>query len=238
MRHGRKRRSKRFNGCKPHLLGDVESRVMKDVVVRPANEPEQDAIDSLKDALEPESGLNQLTIDLGYAGHPKIREWEAQGVTIVTRPWPQHERGVFSKNKFLLDVATMRITCPAGEDIPMVLGTPVHVPASRCQTCELRTHCMSGKPNTYRGRGVTIRADEDVQQARREAMKTAERRAERRTRVGVEQRISHQVASQGRKARYLGTRKNQYDGRRHAAVIHVQLAQQYYEKRQGLPKTA
>ena len=55
-------------------------------------------------------------------------------------------------------------------------------------------------------------------------MKTPEGRAQLRRRVMIEQRIAHHMARQGRKARYIGTRKNQFDGRRHAAVNNLFLA--------------
>ena len=39
MRHGRKSSSKTFNGFKEHFAQDLESKVTREVVVRPANEP-------------------------------------------------------------------------------------------------------------------------------------------------------------------------------------------------------
>lgn len=50
-------------------------------------------------------------------------------------------------------------------------------------------------------------------------------------RTAVEHAISHQVAHQGRRARYKGLRKNQFDGRRHAAVSNLQVAARYAEER-------
>jgi hypothetical protein len=47
----------------------------------------------------------------------------------------------------------------------------------------------------------------------------------------VEHAISHQLAHQGRRVRYKGLRKNQFDGRRHAAVRNLQVAAHYEEQR-------
>jgi hypothetical protein len=47
----------------------------------------------------------------------------------------------------------------------------------------------------------------------------------------VEHAISHHIAHQGRRARYKGLRKNQFDGRRHAAVSNLQVAAHYVEDR-------
>jgi len=49
--------------------------------------------------------------------------------------------------------------------------------------------------------------------------------------AAVEHAIAHQLAYQGRRARYKGLRKNQCDGRRHAAVSNLQVAAHYEEER-------
>ena len=228
MRHGRKSKNHRFNGFKEHLLTDLDSQATKEVVVFPANVPEQAAIDALHNELQPAGGLHELQIDLAYAAHPKLTEWEEQGVKITTRPWPERARGVFAKRDFQFDFEKMTLTCPAGQSIDMVLGQTVHFAAAICNHCPLRKQCMTGKNNKYYGRGIKIRKDEQSQANRRAKVKTPEGRAELRQRVLIEHRIAHQIATQGRKARYLGTRKNQFNGRRNAAVNNLQLAQKYW----------
>src|SRR5712671_1324925 len=89
MRHGRKSRAKTFNGFKEHVALDLDSHVTREVVVRPANEPEHEAVELLAEELEKGPGLLQLDIDLGYMGSPRIVQWAAQGVYIIARPWPQ-----------------------------------------------------------------------------------------------------------------------------------------------------
>ena len=49
MRHGRKSRSQTFNGFKEHVLLDLDSNITREVVVRPANEPEYAAVSNLID---------------------------------------------------------------------------------------------------------------------------------------------------------------------------------------------
>src|SRR5713101_6508745 len=89
MRHGRKSSAKTFNGFKEHFALDLDSHVTREVVVRPANEPEHEAVELLAEELEKGPGLLQLDIDLGYMGSPRIVQWAAQGVYIIARPWPQ-----------------------------------------------------------------------------------------------------------------------------------------------------
>lgn len=233
IRHGRKNKNNRIDGYKKHLLGDLDSRVIREVVVRPANEPEFEAIDHFGSTLEPELGLAELAIDLGYMGHEKIHQWEESGVNIVARPWAQKNGGLFTKDDFEMDFDNMVLKCPAGEEVEMKLGKVIEFPASACDICKLRGQCTTAKKGAYRGRGVRVRKDEKSQAERRAKMKTPEGRAAIRERVMIEHRISHHVARQGRQARYLGTRKNQYDGRRHAAVINLQLAAQYHEQAQA-----
>src|SRR5262249_3639984 len=51
MRHGRKSSAKTFNGFKEHFVLDLDSHVTREVVVRPANEPEHAAVDLLVETL-------------------------------------------------------------------------------------------------------------------------------------------------------------------------------------------
>ena len=56
MRHGRKSSAKTFNGFQEHFVLDLDSHVTREVVVRPANEPEHAAPGSRSDA-----GAEQLS---------------------------------------------------------------------------------------------------------------------------------------------------------------------------------
>src|SRR5262245_13294099 len=110
MRHGRKSSSKTFNGFKEHFALDLDSKVTREVVVCPANQPEQEAVELLAQELEKGSGLFQLDIDLGYMASPRIAQWSAQGVHIIARPWPQGGP-LFTKPDFTLDFQHGTVTC-------------------------------------------------------------------------------------------------------------------------------
>jgi hypothetical protein len=77
---------------------------------------------------------------------------------------------------------------------------------------------------------VSIREDEPFQQKLRAKMKTQRGRASLRQRTAVAHAMAHQLAPQGRRARYKGVRKHQFDGRRHAAVCNLQVAARYEEE--------
>ena len=227
IRHGRKSSAKPFNGFKEHFAVDLDSKVIREVVIRPANEPEHEAVELLAAELEKAPGLRQLDIDLGYMASPRIAQWAEQGVYIIARPWPQ-SGPLFTKHDFPLDFAGMQVTCPGGQSVPMVLGKPAQFPAVACDVCTLRTQCT--KATRGQGRSLSIRADEPFQQKLRAKMKTRRGRASLRKRTAVEHTIAHQLVHQGRRARYQGLRKNQFDGRRHAAVSNLQVAAHYEEE--------
>lgn len=229
MRHGRKSNNKPFNGFKQHLLVDMDSRVIKEVVVLPANQPEQNAIDLFLKELIPPLGLKELYIDLAYASHPIIHKLQKEGVNVVSRPWSYRQRKFFAKEDFAFDFEKRTVTCPSGETIELRLGKDIAFPPSICNSCSIKSKCFDGKYNRWRGRSLRVREDEFFQDQKRKKMKTPEGRTEIRKRSLVEHRISHQVKSQGRKAHYIGVRKNQFDGRCHSAIVNLQLAQQYWE---------
>lgn len=227
MRHGRKSSAKPFNGFKEHFAVDWASKVIRDVVVRPANEPEPEAVDLRAQALEKPPGLLQLDIDLGYMASPRIAPWEAPAVYIIARPWPQ-VGPLFTKTACTLDFARMHVTCPGGQSVPMVPGQSAQCPAAVCDVCAWRAQCTNAMHG--QGRSLHIREDDQFQQKLRAKIRTKRGRASRRKRTAVEHAISHQLAHQGRRARYKGLRKNQFDGRRHAAVSNLQVAAHYEEQ--------
>src|SRR2546427_2841021 len=137
MRHGRKSSAKTFNGFKEHFAMDVDSNVTREVVVRPANEPEHEAVELLAEELEKAPGLLQLDIDLGYMASPRIAQWAEQGVYIIARPWPQ-VGPLFTKQEFTLDFTAMRVTCPNGQTVAMVPGKAGQFPAAGCGVGSLR----------------------------------------------------------------------------------------------------
>ena len=222
-------RSKTFNGFTEHGALDLDSTVTRAVVVCPANHPEHEAVELLAAELEQGAGLFQLDIDLGYRASPRMALWAEQGVHIIARPWP-HVGPLFTKDDFTLDFASMRVTCPNRQTVPMVPGRDTQFPAAACDACAVRAQCT--KAQLGHGRSLSIREDEQFQQKLRAKIKTKRGRASLRKRTAVEHAISHQLAHQGRRARYKGLRKNQFDGRRHAAVSNLQVAACYAEERQ------
>jgi Transposase DDE domain len=229
MRHGRKSSAKTFTGFQDHCVLDLDSHGTRAVVVRPANEPEHAAVELLGETLEKPPGLLQRDSDWGYMASPRLAQWAEPGVYIIARPGPQVGPGL-TKDEFPLDCAHGTVTCPGGQTVPMVPGKHAQFPASACDAGPQRTPCTKAKIG--QGRSLYIRADEQCQRQLRAKIRPKRGRAALRQRTAVEHALSHQLAHQGRRARYKGLRKNQCDGRRHAAVSNLQVAAHDAEVRQ------
>ena len=154
-------------------------------MVRPANEPEHEAVELLAEELEKAPGLLQLDIDLGYMASPRIAQGAEQGVYIIARPWPQ-VGPLFTKHDFTLTLQA-QVTCPGGQTVPMVPGKQVQFPAVACDACALRAQCT--KAAHGQGRSLGIREDEQFQQKLRAKMKTQRGRASLRKRTAVSTRL-------------------------------------------------
>lgn len=223
MRHGRKSSSKRFDGYKRHVGRDLDDGLVLACAVTPANVPEVEATVALNDDIEAQGEeIGELYVDRGYISSSLVPVILARGGEVVCRPWRQGNGELFSKEEFTLELDALTITCPAGQTEPIKLGSVVRFPAKVCRSCALRPQCTTAKT---KGRSVRIGDDERLQQELREKAKTPEGRARLRERVPVEHGLAHVVYRQGRRARYLGTRKNLYDLRRACSIQNLEAGQ-------------
>jgi len=228
-RHGRTSSANTCTGFQEPCAVELESQVPRDVVVRPAHAPEPEVVEWLAAEVEKAPGLLQRDIDLGSMASPRLAPWAEQGGYISARPWP-HSGPLFPKDAFPLDCVGMQGTWPGGQSVPLVRGKPVACPAAAGETCAVRAQWTKVKYG--QGRSLRIREDEPCQQQRRAKIKTQRGRAALRKRTAVEPAMAHQVAHQGRRARYKGVRQNPCDGRRHAAGSNLQIAAPYEEEHQ------
>lgn len=224
MRHGRKSKSKRFNGYKQHISTDIDSELIVACAVMPANRPEEEATSALQeDMARLELFPEVLLIDRGYINSDMTGDVLASGGDVVCRPWrgTGAKPGVFGKRDFKVNIRDGTITCPAGEVEAFEAGAVVHFDPEVCGPCDLRancTHAASGK-----GRTVAMGDDEGLQKRLRVRLKSRLGRQELRARVGVEHRLAHLANRQGPKARYRGTRRNVFDLRRLSAVQNIEV---------------
>jgi hypothetical protein len=223
MRHGRKSKSKRFNGYKQHVGTDIDSELVVACAVTPANRPEEEAAPALQEDLARQTlQPAELLIDRAYINSALTEAVSAEGGKIICKPWRGAgiRPGFFGKRDFKVNIRDGTITCPAGEVEAFEAGEVVHFDPEACGPCPLRPKCTQAA--TGRGRSVTMGDDERLQKKLRALQQTRAGRATLRGRVGVEHRLAHLANRQGPRARYRGTRKNTFDLRRLAAVQNLE----------------
>lgn len=224
MRHGRKSKTKRFNGYKRHIATDLDSGLILSGAITPANRPEDEAARGLSgDIAHLGVEIGELFIDRGYVKAPLVDEILGRGGEIVCRPWVARNKKIFSKAAFKISVRDLTVTCPAGETERIVFGSVTEFDPETCERCQLRSQCTAASEGS--GRTVNIAADERLQQRLRKQAATPRGRARLRQRVGVEHKLAHLVRRQGRRARYRGARKNLFDLRRASAVQNLEAIQ-------------
>ncbi len=204
MRHGRKSKSKRFNGYKRHIATDLDSDLILAGAITPANRPEDEAAPVLQRDIEQMGrGIAELNIDRGYIASPLVDEVLGAGGQVVCKPWVARNGKSFAKGDFKLNLRDLTITCPAGETERIEFGSVVEFDPEACDHCHLRARCTAASAGT--GRTVAIAENERLQHNLRKLQKTPTGRAKLRERVAVEHRLAHISRRQGRRARYRQT---------------------------------
>ena len=216
MRHGRKTRSVLFDGYKRHVLRDLDTGLVPAVGITAANAPEAAVTEDIAADLDAAGRrLSELHIDRAYLSSALVRD-RSPDLAVFCRAWRvRNTGGRFAKDQFTLDFAAGQLTCPAGVTMPFQPGKTVRFPKSICAACPLRARCTTSS----HGRSVSVHPNEALLAELRQRQQTPHGRAKLRERVAVEHALAHVGHWQGRRARYLGTRKNLFDLRR-VAVVH------------------
>jgi hypothetical protein len=228
MRHGRKSKSKRFNGFKRHIATDLDSEIILACAVTPANRPEEEAAPQLHEdiaKLPRQRPLKQLSIDRGYIASNTVGTVLESGGEVICRPWVPHSDKLFTKRDFTINMRDRTITCPDGQMERFTTGKVVEFDPRKCDRCVLRLLCTTARPGA--GRTVNIAEDEQLQHRLRKLTAGPSGRERLRERVAVEHRLAHIARKQGRRARYRGLRKNLFDVRRAATVLNLETIHRY-----------
>lgn len=232
MRHGRKSRSKRFDGYKEHIARDLDVPAIVACSVTPANRPEEQGARPIADDIGRQGlTIREVHIDRAYVNSPVVGEVLARGGTVLAKPWTIRPArpGLFSKADFRIDLRSNTITCPAGEVESFEPGgDTVHFDPEACGPCPLRTNCTQAASGA--GRSVSIAADEAQQRKFRRLQKSRAGRATLRERVAVEHSLAHVAARKGDKARYRGVRRNLFDLRRASALQNLEALHRIHKE--------
>jgi Transposase DDE domain len=213
MRHGRKTRSVRIDGYKRHVLTDLDTELVPAVGATPANLAEAEVATQITADLDAQQRtLGELHIDRAYLSSSLVSGRDP-GLQVFCKAFPVRNGPRFAS----LVQPRLRpglLTCPNTVQMPFIPGGKVQFPAQVCGACPLRDQCTT----SLRGRSVSIHPDERL---------LAELRAAQQTQPGASScasgpqwsTLAHVGRWQGRRARYLGQRKNLFDLRR-VAVVH------------------
>jgi len=221
MRHGRKSKSKRFNGFKRHIAADVDRGLILACAITPANRPEDEAMPSLTvDMARQGLDVDDLLIDRGYINSALVDEVLGRRGTIVCKPWTSRNGRLFPKSAFTLNIRTRTIECPNGQVQGFSFGTVVEFDPDICDRCARRAQCTTAELG--HGRSVAIAENEPLQQRLRKQIQTSPGRAALRERTMIEHKLAHISQRQGNNARYVGIRKNTFDLRRASAIQNLE----------------
>ncbi len=223
MRHGRKSRSKRFNGYKEHIARDLDSPAIIACAVTPANRPEEEAaVPMAADIARQGLHLVELHIDRAYVNSTVVDDVLASGGEVFAKPWGVRalRPDVFTKRDFNIDPRTQTVTCPAGEVEPFEPGETVEFDPEVCGPCPLRANCTQATSGC--GRTITMVHDEALQARFRKLQQTPSGRRLLRGRTPVEHSLARIAARKGSRARYRGARKNEFDLRRAATIQNLE----------------
>jgi transposase len=235
MRHGRKSKSRKFDGYKLHLVSDEDAELVLDVEIGPGNggDGEQaapatrrinDTLDSLSEGT---ATVTTLLADMAYSDGDVRQDVEHAGAQLVAKVPDVHNGGRFTKHDFTIDPDAGTVTCPAGHTTDVSHGCKDHKgrPARRfrfddhtCRACPLHDQCVKGD----RGRSLTVGPHEQRLQAARHAQAhDPEVIRLLRARAKVERKIDHVQDLGMRKARYRGRRKTLLQARLAATVANL-----------------
>jgi IS5 family transposase len=206
-RHGHKSRNRHFDGYKAHLSIDPDSELIDEVVATPANTRDRDAASDLLAPLEGEEDKPEVLGDSAYADGATRDTLKEKGFTVTAKcPPVRNATGLFTKDRFSVDLQARTVTCPAGARVAISPTRDGGGRASfnpRCRTCPLRTACTKSGA----GRTITVHPHEAVlQQARAEQTEPGWVEHYRADRPIVERKIAHFVRKPwgGRRARTRG----------------------------------
>ncbi len=221
MRHGRKSKSKRFNGFKRHLALDLDTGLVLACAMAAANRPEEEAATDLeKDLAYLRRPIGSAYIDRAYVNAPLVEKIANDNGDVVCRPWASRNGQHFPKSLFQINIRDRTIACPEGHTERFEFGSTVEFDPELCDRCPQRGKCTDSSPG--HGRTVSIADNEALQKRLQKLARSPSGRKRLRERVAVEHALAHAGRRQGRRARYVGVRANLFDWRRAAALTNLE----------------
>lgn len=213
MRHGRKSKSKRFDGHKASIAVEVESQIIVDADVIAGDAPDAEGLLAQVERVEEQTGqrVEQTLGDCAYGSGAIRQTFAAAERTLVAKvPQEPTNNGFFPKSAFVLDLVNDTVTCPGGQTTGKFTGSEANGKlfhfGALCQGCSMRAQCTPA----VGGRQVRVHPQEALLQAAREQQQTPEGRARLQQRGVVEHRLARLAQLRINQARYIGRKKTRF----------------------------
>jgi hypothetical protein len=226
MRHGRKSKTKRFDGHKAALATDTDSQVITAVAVLPGNAQDREQALALVEQTEATTGcaVDETHADGAYGDGETRQAFADAGRELIAKVPAEGATGQFPKSAFRLDLATGTCACPGGQQTtdlrPLKWGGGLfHFAPAVCGACPLRAQCVKGAG----GRTIRVHPQEGLVQQARARQAGPAGRGDRARRQVVEHRIARLVQLGIRQARYVGRAKTLFQLLLAAAVANLTL---------------
>lgn len=218
-RHGHKSTSRKFDGYKGHISVDPDSEIIVASDVTAGNVGDaQGASGKLVDeakkaaAAATQQGTGEAVEvfgDASYGAADLVQQLEQAGIASHGKVQAAVGRGgIFSKDKFDIDLTQDTVTCPQGIVVPIRRSKEEGSYrfakfGAHCESCPLRSQCTDSKS----GRNIRIHEQEELLQRHRRAQQDpAWKERYRATRPKVERKFGHLMRRKhgGRRARVRG----------------------------------
>jgi len=211
-RHGHKTSARGFDGYKGHISIDPDSEFITEAVVTAGNVGDADAADEVLDECLPEGDANasdpmSVYGDAAFGAGSVLARLDAAGATAMVKVQPPvNSTGLFTKDRFDIDLTGNTVRCPNNVTVaivPLKGGGGVAAFGSSCDGCPLRAQCTA----SVAGRSIHVGSHESLLVAARERQRDPRWKEDyRTTRPKVERKIGHLMFRRhgGRRARVRG----------------------------------
>lgn len=237
MRHGRKSRSKRFDGHKAAIGVDADSQLITAVEVLAGNAADASPALPLTEASEQNTGLEaeETVGDCAYGNGDTRQEFADAGRKLVAKVPNVGRKDQIHKSEFHIDLEAMTCTCLAGHTTDTLVPTGFWVdqqgqkqprksfafPVAVCAACLLRPQCIQTKAK--RGRWIQLHPQEGLLQQARTFQNSPQFQPYRQMRQTAEHRLARLVQLGIRQARYFGRQKTLFQLLMAATVANLTL---------------
>jgi IS5 family transposase len=222
-RHGHKTEVRGFDGYKGHIAVDPDSEIITDTTVTPGNAGDASVATDLIDDLGDDATVFG---DSAYGTGPFQQHLDDNNMNSRCRtqpPPPPLPGGLFTKDRFNIDLENDTVRCPNDVTVPIrrhTKGEGVASFAEHCATCPLHDQCTTNKA----GRTIHVTVHEAALTRARQRQTEPEWQADyRANRPKVERKLAHLMRRRhgGRRARVRGRPKVDADFNLLAAAINL-----------------